>query len=67
VQYDEDGTVKLKPEVNLILKRTIDKIRGDFHYIIIDTPPNLSRTTVNALAASAYVVVGDNPACPGYL
>lgn len=57
VQYDEDGGIILKPEVNLILKRTLDKVKEDYHYIIIDTPPNLSRTTVNALAASDAVVV----------
>jgi chromosome partitioning protein len=57
IQYDEDGQVKVLPDVNLILKRTLAKVKDDYHFIIIDTPPSLSRTTVNALSASDYVVV----------
>lgn len=57
VQYDEDGKIKLQPEVNTILKRTIDKVKNQYHFVIIDTAPSLGRTTVNALSASDYVVV----------
>jgi chromosome partitioning protein len=57
VQYDDDGRVRLLPEVNFILKRTIDKVKDQYHFVIIDTPPNLSRTTINALSASDEVVV----------
>lgn len=57
IQRDKEGGVKLLPEVNTIVKRTIDKVKDQYHFVIIDTPPNLSRTTVNALAASDYVVV----------
>ena len=58
----DDGIPQLKPEVNEVLKRTLDKVRDQYHYIIIDTPPNLSRTTVNALAASDEVVIVFEPA-----
>lgn len=58
VQFDkESGTPLLKPEVNWILKRTLDKVKNRYHYIILDTPPNLSRIVTNALAASDSVVV----------
>lgn len=57
VQYDEDGEVKLQPEVNTILKRTIDKVKNQYHFVIIDTAPSLGRTTINALSASDHVVV----------
>lgn len=62
VQLDDEGLAQLKPEVNLILRRTLDKVRDKYHYIIIDTPPNLSRTTVNALSASDQVVIVFEPA-----
>jgi chromosome partitioning protein len=58
----DEGVAQLKPEVNHILKRTLDKVKDQYHYIILDTPPNLSRTTVNALAASDEVVIVFEPA-----
>lgn len=36
---------------------TLDLIRDQYDYIIIDTPPSLSEQTTNALIASDYVVV----------
>lgn len=57
VQYNSAGRVKLLPEVNFIVKRTLDKVKDFYHFVIIDTPPNLSRITVNALCASDEVVV----------
>jgi len=40
-----------------ILKREVDKIKGDYDFIIIDCPPSLSLLTINALTASDTVLV----------
>lgn len=39
------------------LKRALDPIQDYYDFIIIDTPPSLSKQTVNALMVSDYVVV----------
>lgn len=41
---------------SLILAKTLATVREDYDYIIIDTPPALGDQTINALAASDYVV-----------
>jgi len=39
------------------LKDEIDKIRDDYDYIVIDTPPTLGLITVNALVAATHVLI----------
>ncbi|MCL6088262.1 MAG: ParA family protein, partial [Actinobacteria bacterium] len=39
------------------LKETIDKIRKDYDYIIIDCPPALGLLTINALSAADEVII----------
>ncbi|MEO8503230.1 MAG: ParA family protein [Acidobacteriota bacterium] len=39
------------------LKDKIDALRGEFEYIVIDTPPTLGIITVNALVASTHVLI----------
>lgn len=41
----------------LILKRSIDPIKKDFDYIIIDSPPALGPITINTLGASTSVLI----------
>lgn len=41
----------------LVLKETIEPIKANYDYIIIDTPPALGDQTINAIAASDAVVV----------
>ncbi len=40
-----------------LLKRTIEKIKKPFDYILIDTPPSLSFITVNSLVAAKEVMI----------
>lgn len=40
-----------------ILKRTIQKVKDEYDFIIIDCPPSLSILTINALCASDSVLV----------
>lgn len=40
-----------------LLRKAIDKVKEEYDFIVIDTPPNLSIQTVNALIASDYVVI----------
>lgn len=40
-----------------LLSNAIQKVKEEYDFILIDTPPNLSIQTVNALIASDYVVI----------
>lgn len=40
-----------------LLRKAIEKVKDEYDFILIDTPPNLSVQTVNALIASDYVVI----------
>lgn len=42
---------------SMVLDRTLDSIRDEYDFILIDTAPSLSEQTTNALCASEYVVV----------
>jgi chromosome partitioning protein len=39
------------------LKDEIDRIRADYDYLVIDTPPTLGIITVNALVAATHVLI----------
>jgi chromosome partitioning protein len=41
----------------MLLRKAIEKVKDEYDFILIDTPPNLSVQTVNALIASDYVVI----------
>ena len=41
----------------LLLKRALTEIRGEFDYIFVDCPPSLSLLTVNALSAADSVLI----------
>jgi len=47
-----------------VLRQYIDKVRGLFDYILLDTAPTLDLLTVNALAAADNVII---PVAPKYL
>jgi chromosome partitioning protein len=39
------------------LRDALDQVTPYFHYIIIDTPPNLGLLTVNSLVASSHIII----------
>jgi len=41
----------------LILRKALDRVSGDFDYILLDCPPSLGLISVNALAAAAKVFI----------
>jgi chromosome partitioning protein len=47
-----------------ILRQYLDKVKNNYDFVIIDTPPSLDLLTVNALAAADSVII---PVCPRYL
>lgn len=40
-----------------ILEKHLKKISNDFDYVLLDTPPNLSLTTLNAIQASELIII----------
>jgi len=45
------------PEREFRLKKALDKIRTNYDYILIDSPPSLGLLTVNGLAAAEHVII----------
>jgi chromosome partitioning protein len=43
------------------LKNALDRIKEQYHYVIIDCPPALSWLTINAFTASDYIIVVISP------
>lgn len=41
----------------MILSKAISKIKGNYEYIFIDCPPDISLVTINALACSDFVIL----------
>ena len=39
------------------LRRVLDRLRADFDYIFVDTPPSLGLLTLNALVAADAVLI----------
>lgn len=46
-----------KKNRELILKGKIEELRGEYDYVIIDSPPALGPITINALSASDSVII----------
>lgn len=42
---------------SFLLREAIESVKKEYDFILIDTPPNLSIQTINALIASDYVVI----------
>jgi len=42
---------------DLVLRKALEPIKNDYEYILIDCPPHLGLLTLNALAASDYVII----------
>ena len=42
---------------SFLLRNAIESVKNEYDFILIDTPPNLSIQTINALIASDYVVI----------
>ncbi|MDE5896188.1 MAG: AAA family ATPase, partial [Clostridia bacterium] len=40
-----------------VLKTALEKVRGDYDYILIDCPPSLGLITINSLAAADSVII----------
>lgn len=40
-----------------ILEKHLNKISKDYDYVLLDTPPNLSLTTLNAIQASELIII----------
>ena len=58
--------IALAPQIGreTVLRQYIDKVRGLFNYILIDTAPTLDLLAVNALAAADSVII---PVAPKFL
>lgn len=52
-----------------VLKETLEKVKDDYDFILIDLPPNLGEQTINGMAASDYalVIMQSEPFCKSAL
>ncbi|MNT25512.1 Chromosome-partitioning ATPase Soj [compost metagenome] len=52
-----------------VLKETLEKVKDDYDFILIDLPPNLGEQTINGMAASdfALVIMQSEPFCKSAL
>ncbi len=46
----------LKPKFT-VMKKAIDSVKGNYDYVIIDSPPSLSLLTVNGMIAADYLIL----------
>ncbi|MFZ5624328.1 MAG: ParA family protein [Gemmatimonadota bacterium] len=46
-----------RPHRETMMRRTLDEVRGEFEFILIDCPPSLGLITLNVLAASDAVLI----------
>lgn len=63
------ATETTKPASGKRLKNFLDPIKGDYDFIIIDTPPAMGELTFNALIASDIVIIpleADNHSLQGF-
>ncbi|HCH6768043.1 TPA: AAA family ATPase, partial [Serratia marcescens] len=51
-----DLDLSAKPGREMILSRQISRLEGEYDYILIDCPPNLTLAPQNALVASNYII-----------
>jgi chromosome partitioning protein len=49
--------IKKYPDPMNILKNAVDEIKNDYDYILIDTPPTISFSTITTLLASDAVII----------
>ncbi len=49
--------LKEKDAAQMILKRSLAPVEGQYDYIIIDTPPSLNILTINAYAAASWLII----------
>jgi chromosome partitioning protein len=53
-----DGTASRNPHFTVtLLKETIEVVKDEYDFILIDLPPNLGEQTLNGIVASDFVVV----------
>ncbi len=52
-----DRQLGMRDGMGLVLKRSVDRIRDDYDYVLIDCPPILGVTMVNALALAEFLIV----------
>lgn len=45
------------PERELVMRKVLDEVKGDFDYILIDCSPSLGLITVNSLTAADSVII----------
>ncbi|WP_339022729.1 ParA family protein [Spiroplasma endosymbiont of Crioceris asparagi] len=52
-----DSQISNNDENKLILKHELEKIKNNYEYIVIDCPPSLNLSNINALSASNSVLI----------
>ncbi|MBV9481287.1 MAG: ParA family protein [Acidobacteria bacterium] len=52
-----DAELMSEPFSSVVLKEKVNELRDEYDFIIIDTPPNLSLLTINALSAADRVLI----------
>src|SRR3972149_7673269 len=53
--------VELNTKSGWLIKQSLEQVKGNYDYILIDTPPNFGRLMISGIVASNHIIVAMDP------